>query len=103
MQDVSPLPSETVYIVKPKEGLSTAQVFKTLRMEECCDRDPRELLERMQEDVFSAEFVNDLEVPSFKLIPRLGRLKQNLKDAGFKVRLLVTFSSTALENQNLGP
>lgn len=87
LEDVQPLPQESLFIIKPSEGLSTAAVFKTLKMEECSDRDPRQLLDKMREGVISAEYVNDLEVPSFKLLPRLAELKEKLKDAGFKVRL----------------
>lgn len=89
LEELPRLPPQTLYIVKPREGLSTADVFKNLRLEECSDRDPRELLEKMRKGVIFADFVNDLEAPSFRLLPRLAELKENLKRAGFNVRLFL--------------
>lgn len=85
LEELPRLAPQTLYIVKPEEGLSTAQVFKNLDINECSDKDPRELLEKMQKGVIFADFVNDLEVPSFKLMPRLGELKEKLYQAGFNV------------------
>lgn len=87
LEELPRLPPQTLFIVKPEEGLSTADVFNNLRLEECSDRDPRELLEKMRQGVIFADFVNDLEAPSFRLLPRLAELKEKLKRAGFNVCL----------------
>lgn len=86
LEELPPLPPQTLYIVKPKEGLSTKEVFSTLDLADCSDRDPKELLEEMQKDLISADFVNDLEPPSFRLMPKLKVLKEALYEEGFNVR-----------------
>eukprot|EP00178_Gracilaria_changii_P014181 TRINITY_DN401_c0_g1_i13.p1 TRINITY_DN401_c0_g1~~TRINITY_DN401_c0_g1_i13.p1 ORF type:complete len:353 (-),score=38.81 TRINITY_DN401_c0_g1_i13:2650-3708(-) len=88
MEMIPRLPPQSLYIVKPDEGLSTAEVFKNMDMSECSDKDPRELLRKMQEGVIFADFVNDLEVPSFRLMPKLKKLKEDLYKAGFNVVLM---------------
>lgn len=85
LEELPRLSPQTLYIIKPKEGLSTAAVFKNLDTTNCSTRDPRELLEKMQKGVIFADFVNDLEVPSFKINPRLGELKEKLYEEGFNV------------------
>lgn len=77
-----------VYVVKPPEGLSTGRVFGTLDIARCSQRDPQALLSDMQRDILTADFVNDLETPSFQLVPRLGQLKERLYEAGFKVVMM---------------
>lgn len=86
MEFVPRLPPQALYIVKPYEGLSTAEVFKNVDLSECSEKDPRELLRKMEKGVIFADFVNDLETPSFRLMPRLKTLKENLYKAGFNVR-----------------
>lgn len=86
-EEIAPFDVQSVCIVKPPEGLSTAQVFKYLDLSECSGLEPHYLLEKMQHDLISADFVNDLEAPSFKLLPRLASLKQALYQAGFDVSL----------------
>lgn len=86
MEFVPRLPPQALYIVKPYEGLSTAEVFKNMDLSECSEKDPRELLRKMQKGVIFADFVNDLETPSFRLMPRLKTLKEDLYKAGFNVR-----------------
>lgn len=88
LEELPRLKPQTLYVVKPKEGLSTKEVFQNLRLDECSERDPKELLEKMQKGVIFADFVNDLEKPSFKLIPRLAEIKEKLYYAGFNVSLL---------------
>lgn len=92
LEELPRLAPNTLYIVKPKEGLSTAEVFKNLDLTQCSERDPRELLEKMQKGVIFADFVNDLEAPSFKLNPRLGELKEKLYEEGFNVSCAIPFS-----------
>lgn len=85
LEEIPRMRPQMLYIIKPAEGLSTGLVFKNLDVSQCSDRDPRELLEKMQKGVIFADFVNDLEKPSFKLMPRLGVLKEKLYTAGFNV------------------
>lgn len=85
LEEIPRLAPNTLYIVKPPEGLSTADVFRNLDLSQCSNRDPRELLEKMRKGIIFADFVNDLEAPSFKLVPRLEELKEKLYEAGFKV------------------
>ncbi|CAN8069031.1 unnamed protein product [Agarophyton chilense] len=88
MEMIPRLPPQSLYIVKPAEGLSTAEVFKNLNLSECSDKDPRDLLRKMQKGVIFADFVNDLEIPSFRLMPKLKKLKADLYEAGFNVVLM---------------
>lgn len=85
LQEIPRLRPQVVYVVKPVEGLSTAAVFKELDLSECSTANPQDLLQKMQKGVIFADFVNDLEAPSFRLIPRLAKLKQALYEAGFNV------------------
>lgn len=43
----------------------------------------------MQNGVIFADFVNDLETPSFELVPRLKTIKEELYKAGFNVSVLL--------------
>lgn len=87
LENASPLPRRSLYIVKPKEGLSTPLVFKNLQLKACSRADPRALLFQMLDDLDAAEFVNDLEDSSFKVLPRLRTLKEKLYAQGFNVSL----------------
>lgn len=85
LEELARLLPQTLYVVKPPEGLSTPAVFKELDLDECSTIDPRELLDQMRRGVMFADFVNDLEAPSFRLIPRLAEIKDALYAAGFNV------------------
>lgn len=85
MDDVPYLGDRSLYIVKPAQGLSTGLVFKNLDIDHCSTEDPLELLSAMQRDVATARFVNDLERPSFTLMPSLKDLKEKLYGEGFDV------------------
>jgi 4-diphosphocytidyl-2-C-methyl-D-erythritol kinase len=94
LQDIEPLLPEVLWLIKPKEGLSTAAVFGALKMDETSDTDPLVLLAQMQEGyLFTADFVNDLEKPSFALEPRLGEIKKALENSGFN-RVAMSGSGT---------
>lgn len=88
LEDVPQLPLRSLYIVKPKEGLSTPLVFKNFRLDDCSQTDPRTLLSQMLDDIDAAEFVNDLEDSSFKVLPRLRALKEMLYAQGFGVSVM---------------
>jgi 4-diphosphocytidyl-2-C-methyl-D-erythritol kinase len=90
------LPPQTLWLVKPSEGLSTGAVFTALDMEQTSDADPAQLLKTMQTEMLYMcnDFVNDLETPSFKLSPRLGKIKKALQESGF-CQVLMSGSGTS--------
>lgn len=83
---VDPLPAlpewqdTTVHVFKPAEGLSTAMVFKTLKLDSTSKIVPDSLLDCFESKgalVSAAEgrLVNDLEPPAFECNPNLKALK----------------------------
>mmetsp|Transcript_26330 Transcript_26330/g.57684 ORF Transcript_26330/g.57684 Transcript_26330/m.57684 type:complete len:355 (-) Transcript_26330:133-1197(-) len=98
-----PLPTGTkVCIVKPDIGLSTPSVFKALDYDELSDMDPDDVLLPAFLDTVGVEnvskhyYVNDLESPAFRCVPRLGELKESLlKVAGFK-HVMMSGSGTSI-------
>mmetsp|Transcript_21944 Transcript_21944/g.52003 ORF Transcript_21944/g.52003 Transcript_21944/m.52003 type:complete len:355 (-) Transcript_21944:327-1391(-) len=98
-----PLPTGTkICIVKPDIGLSTPSVFKALDYDELSKMDPDDVLlpafldtegvENVSEDCY----VNDLEPPAFRCVPRLGELKESLqKVAGFQ-HVMMSGSGTSI-------
>ena len=61
------------YIAKPAYGLSTPLVYKNTNVQELSPRNPEEALKSYP------QFFNDLEIPSFRLEPRLGSLRNELR------------------------
>jgi len=98
-----PLPTATkVCIVKPDIGLSTPSVFKALDYDELSDLDADKVLlpafveTEGVENVSKDYYVNDLEPPAFRCVPRLGELKASLlKVAGFK-HVMMSGSGTSI-------
>ena len=98
-----PLPTGTkVCIVKPDIGLSTPSVFKALDYDELSDKDADDVLLPAFLDTDGVEnvskdcYVNDLEPPAFRCVPRLGELKDSLlKVAGFK-HVMMSGSGTSI-------
>lgn len=107
IEDIPYLGDRNLYIVKPAEGLSTGLVFKNFDIDSCSTDDPRELLSSIQRDMDTAHFVNDLERPSFMIMPRLQHLKESLHREGFKVgsmrRPWFTISYVQHAPQSLSP
>jgi 4-diphosphocytidyl-2-C-methyl-D-erythritol kinase len=68
--------SQVYWLVKPKEGLSTPEVFKHLDLSRCSSISPRNLL--WQHLYGEGEPHNDLEDVAFKLNPSLNELKKSL-------------------------
>lgn len=86
LMEIERLNPNVLHIIKPAESLNTRKVFNMLDVEKCKEgRNPSELLDKMKKGVIFADFVNDLEEPSFKLVPRLKVIKQALYKAGFNV------------------
>jgi len=82
LENVGPLtlPSHLT-IVKPLEGLSTPLVYKNCRVDEFPSRDPEKSLQSFMQG--GAEFYNDLEIPSFAILPSLKETKAMLASSGF--------------------
>lgn len=69
-----------VWLVKPKEGLSTPVVFRHLDYDQLARVEPAHLLEQFMEGgLAEAEYVNDLELPAFKAMPSLQNMKAELQ------------------------
>lgn len=80
-----PLDDQRIYVVKPEMGLSTGLVFKTLadtQYSTLSDRDPTSLLQTFVDGKATpADYVNDLEPPSFHLEPNLEKIKNLLLES----------------------
>lgn len=85
IETLSPLPRQTLYIAKPKGGLSTPLVYKHCTPNIYLD-DPKDLLEK----ALSGRFIplNDLEAAAFFLYPKLHQLKKDLLNLGFETALM---------------
>jgi len=80
LQSVPPLPNTRVHIFKPAQGLSTRVIFQSMDLNALSDKDPAILLDRfLSGSQTSADYVNDLETPSFKALPILSDLKTRLE------------------------
>ncbi|CAI9106053.1 OLC1v1005111C1 [Oldenlandia corymbosa var. corymbosa] len=85
VQDIpSPISHDIpMVLIKPPEACSTAEVYKTLTLDETSKIDPLTLLEKISKNGISQDAcVNDLELPAFKVLPSLKRLKQRIAAAG---------------------
>lgn len=72
--------SDRVWLVKPRGGLSTPLVFRNMEYDRLSTKDPEELLKKfLDQGVFAAEYVNDLELPAFKVMPALLQMKTELQ------------------------
>ncbi|CAM9242377.1 unnamed protein product [Ascophyllum nodosum] len=80
----NPLPPTRIWLVKPREGLSTRTVFGHIDYDHLSPIEPSQLLHQFTQHGLDADFVNDLESPAFKAMPSLLQMKQELEDLGFK-------------------
>eukprot|EP00927_Polykrikos_kofoidii_P077710 TRINITY_DN74627_c0_g1_i1.p1 TRINITY_DN74627_c0_g1~~TRINITY_DN74627_c0_g1_i1.p1 ORF type:complete len:530 (-),score=76.10 TRINITY_DN74627_c0_g1_i1:119-1483(-) len=90
-------PDLVVYLVKPRMGLSTPQIFKALDVSTTSSEDPAKLLRIFEEQGTDHPFwINDLEKPAFMVSPELGQLKAFLsgEEWGFKAVLMSGSGST---------
>ncbi|KAL9241112.1 hypothetical protein vseg_015260 [Gypsophila vaccaria] len=81
VKDIFPsIPLATpMVLIKPPEGCSTVQVYKSLRLDQTSKVDPLSLLEKISSEGISQEVcINDLESPAFQVLPSLRRLKQRI-------------------------
>ncbi len=86
VRPLPPLSEQTLWIVKPPQGLSTPQVYRALDLTQLCLDNPHQALESFISG--RGTFFNDLEPPALKLDPSLRKLRQSLLDSGFNTVLL---------------
>lgn len=82
VRNLPALPMQTVWICKPKEGLSTPAVFGRLNVDSLPKIDPEHCLSNFFSG--SPYYFNDLEETAFTLIPALLHFKKDLLLRGFK-------------------
>ncbi len=92
LEKIEPLAKTSLWIAKPVEGLSTPLVFKNCEPALFKNRDPRNAL--IQALSGALDYFNDLEVPAFRLLPKLLELKEQLLHLGFS-QVVMTGSGTA--------
>eukprot|EP00741_Cyanophora_paradoxa_P023752 tig00021617_g22943.t1 len=81
LRPLAPLPGRELYVVKPREGLSTGRIFKALDLEALSRADPEALLAaHLTGRAAAADYVNDLEAASFSELPLLAELKARLAE-----------------------
>lgn len=76
VQELKPMPSQSLIIVKPPYGLSTPSVYKALDISNVSRMTPEDLLKSFEKG--QSHYVNDLEAPAFALKPELFALKKEL-------------------------
>lgn len=84
VQNLAPLTTRTLWIVKPIGGLSTPAVFKKLSLSG--KQNHSDDLQQFFSGLMG--FINDLEKPAFEINPDLFDLKQRLLSSGFDTVLL---------------
>ncbi len=92
IESIAEMPSTSLWIAKPREGLSTPRVYQHCRPELCVQRDPVQALTDLVEG--KSHYFNDLEETAFLLMPSLAQLKKNLLKLGFSTATM-TGSGTA--------
>jgi 4-diphosphocytidyl-2-C-methyl-D-erythritol kinase len=101
MTPVDPLKDGTkVCIVKPDIGLSTPEVFRALKYDQLSTEDPEKLLDTFMKngavDAGNESYVNDLEQPAFDCLPKLGALKDELKNVKGFDHVMMSGSGTSI-------
>lgn len=79
-------PDYKLLLVKPRRGVSTKQSFTTLNLQTCAHPDCRKMKEALinnDEKTFLECLGNSLEEPSFKLVPEIQTVKEDLLKLGF--------------------
>ncbi|MBS4168341.1 4-(cytidine 5'-diphospho)-2-C-methyl-D-erythritol kinase [Parachlamydia sp. AcF125] len=88
VQSLAPFSNQPVTIIKPQEGLATAQIYGKLDLKEIGKEDPDLLLASFMDPQQAPILVNDLEKPAFSCLPMLEDLKRQLQKSGFKSVLM---------------
>ena len=97
IENVPPLPSTSLYLIKPPYGCSTPAVFKQLGLqpgETFPGPDPREMLSSFQSSVYGAPYLNDLEPPACAVAPELQSLRDDIASCGFEHVMMSGSGST---------
>lgn len=81
-----------LWIAKPDDGLSTPLVYQHCAPSHFPERDPGQSLSEWTNG--KPHYFNDLEIPAFRLMPKLAQLKEDLKQLGFS-EATMTGSGTA--------
>lgn len=92
VQNLPKLFSSDLLLIKPKFGLSTPQVFKTMEVGSLPERSIERILNSFYEE--EPQYFNDLEFAAFQLKPELKKLRQELVNQGFTT-VQMTGSGTA--------
>ena len=93
IEPLQPLQPTRVWIIKPKQGLSTPEVFGRLDLKSLPYRDPIDQLNQFLKG--NRTYFNDLELPAFSAMPALALLKEQLLEVGFET-VLMSGSGSAL-------
>lgn len=75
-----------IWVIKPEEGLSTPEIYKSLNLNTCSSLVPEELCNKFYEGDY--HLINDLEAPAFEKLPRLKQILELLKGQGFSHRAM---------------
>ncbi|KAL9263812.1 4-diphosphocytidyl-2-C-methyl-D-erythritol kinase, chloroplastic/chromoplastic-like protein [Drosera capensis] len=84
VEDIPPLIDldTQMVLIKPPEACSTAEVYKSLRLDQTSMVDPLHLLRKISADGISQDVcINDLESPAFQVLPSLKQLKERILEA----------------------
>lgn len=87
----------SIFLVKPRVGASTAEVFHLVNFETVAHPDCGKMQEALQQNNYEAilqSLGNSLEEATFSLIPELQDIKQELLDFGFDGALMSGSGST---------
>ncbi len=86
IENLKGLPKTDLWIVKPPQGLSTPLIFKNLQPSDMSKKDPTNVLNNFLNA--KPDYFNDLEIPSFKVLPSLKTLKSDLENLKFDTVLM---------------
>lgn len=88
VQNLSPLTKQHCWIIKPKVGLSTPEVYSRFRLKSDSNLNVASNADIKRFFNESPYYINDLEQPAFEAKPELEEIKNNLLKCGFKTVLL---------------
>jgi 4-diphosphocytidyl-2-C-methyl-D-erythritol kinase len=104
VQSINALNPQTIWIIKPEQGLSTPEVFKNLNPDSSIFRTNFDSQDSLKKIVQGENiFFNDLEESAFSLYPQLRLLKTQMLDAGFRKVLLAGSGSALICFGNIVP
>lgn len=95
VRDLPPLTLPTLSLIKTPYALPTPAVYGALNMAECSSSNPEELLASFYAG--ASRYINDLELPAFRLCRELAQLKEKQKGTCF-----MTGSGSALVVEGKG-